>query len=201
MPNQTRGVSPRDLNDDDLVREVDHLHATRGDALRGGTESALRNHTERQLALEAEFLRRFPAAAAPDPARTRAGRRAGTGQPDGAAVLVAAVITCPDPEVLAAFWSAALGARVPRPWTDPHGTSFIQVDDPAGEDVALLLQRADAPGGAGMHLDLAPAPGRTQADEVARLQDLGAKVCADDPDLPWVVMADPGGNVFCVLPR
>jgi hypothetical protein len=29
---------------------------------------------------------------------------------------------------------------------------------------------------------------------------LGAVVIGDDPALPWVVMADPEGNEFCVLP-
>ncbi|QKV73132.1 VOC family protein [Amycolatopsis sp. Hca4] len=36
--------------------------------------------------------------------------------------------------------------------------------------------------------------------EVERLVMLGAKVLDDPPDDPWIVLADPEGNEFCVLP-
>ncbi len=81
MAQRPHGVPPTDLSDDDLRREVAHLHETRSDTLHRGSESALQAHTERMLALEQELLRRLPAEAAPDPARTRAGSRAGAGQP------------------------------------------------------------------------------------------------------------------------
>lgn len=54
------GVDPADLNDEDLVREIDSLHRTRGDTLRSGSANALATHTERMAALEAEYLRRSP---------------------------------------------------------------------------------------------------------------------------------------------
>lgn len=76
-----QGVDPRELSDDDLVREVTHLHETRHDAMRGASESAFHVHTERMLALEQEYIRRFPEDAAPDPLRTRAGARENAGQP------------------------------------------------------------------------------------------------------------------------
>jgi predicted enzyme related to lactoylglutathione lyase len=34
---------------------------------------------------------------------------------------------------------------------------------------------------------------------VHRLAELGATVINDASDLPWVVLADPAGNRFCVL--
>lgn len=77
MVSRAEGIPPQDLADDDLRREVQHLHDTRHDVLTGGSESAYEHHTERMLALEREFLRRFPADGAPDPARTREGRRSG----------------------------------------------------------------------------------------------------------------------------
>lgn len=76
------GIDPAALSDDDLRREVEHLHETRHDTLLGGSEDALQAHTTRMLALEAEFLRRFPADSAPDPMRTRAGSRRAAGQDD-----------------------------------------------------------------------------------------------------------------------
>ncbi|NEE02033.1 DUF6158 family protein [Phytoactinopolyspora halotolerans] len=75
MALRPHGIPPANLSDDDLRREIAHLHQTRHDTLLGGTESALHAHTERMLALEAEFLRRFPKESAPDPERTRAGKR------------------------------------------------------------------------------------------------------------------------------
>jgi Family of unknown function (DUF6158) len=80
MTDRSHGIPPEQLSDADLRREVAHLHATRHDTLLGGSESALHAHTERMLALEREFLRRFPDAA-PDPLRTRAGSRTRAGQP------------------------------------------------------------------------------------------------------------------------
>ncbi|HVL82713.1 MAG TPA: DUF6158 family protein [Pseudonocardia sp.] len=80
MTKRPGGVPPDELSGDDLRRELAHLHETRHDTLLGGSESALETHTERMLALEREFLRRFPAEAAPDPQRTRAGSRKGSGQ-------------------------------------------------------------------------------------------------------------------------
>jgi hypothetical protein len=75
-----QGVSPIELTDDDLRRELEHLHATRHDALLGASDSAFETHTWRMLALEEEFLLRFPRDGAPDPARTRAGARTGGGR-------------------------------------------------------------------------------------------------------------------------
>ena len=74
------GIPPSDLADDDLEREVTHLHETRHETFLNGSEDALQAHTERMLALEAEYLRRFPDRAAPDPMRVRATRREMSGQ-------------------------------------------------------------------------------------------------------------------------
>lgn len=81
---RSHGIAPQDLADDDLRREVEHLHRTRHDAMTGAGESAFRAHTARMLALEEEFLRRFPAEAAPDPRRTRAGGGPAAGDADRA---------------------------------------------------------------------------------------------------------------------
>jgi predicted enzyme related to lactoylglutathione lyase len=53
-----------------------------------------------------------------------------------------------------------------------------------------------------LHLDLAPPPGGDQQAEVERLLALGATRAdvGQGDDAPWVVLADPDGNEFCVLP-
>ena len=51
-----------------------------------------------------------------------------------------------------------------------------------------------------LHIDLAPAPGDDQQAEVDRLLAKGASpVDVGQGDKPWVVLADPEGNEFCVL--
>jgi hypothetical protein len=52
-----------------------------------------------------------------------------------------------------------------------------------------------------LHIDLAPGPDDDHATEVARLEKLGARrVDIGQGDaVPWIVMADPEGNEFCVL--
>jgi hypothetical protein len=80
MTDTSRGVPASRLADDVLARELERLHATRRDTFLHGSEDALEVHTERMLALEGEFLRRFPERAAPIPSRTRAGARHAAGQ-------------------------------------------------------------------------------------------------------------------------
>jgi hypothetical protein len=72
------GVSPEDLAETDLIRELEHLHRTRHDTFLHGAPDALREHTRRSAELEGEYLRRHPERDV-DPARTRAGARGSDG--------------------------------------------------------------------------------------------------------------------------
>jgi glyoxalase superfamily protein len=50
-----------------------------------------------------------------------------------------------------------------------------------------------------LHIDVSPID-RSQSEEVARLEALGAKqIDIGQGEVHWVVMADPEGNEFCVL--
>jgi len=73
------GVPADGLNEADLLRELEHLHATRHETLRHGSEDSLRAHTERTTALEDEYRRRFPQREV-DPGRLRSGSRERNGQ-------------------------------------------------------------------------------------------------------------------------
>lgn len=53
------------------MRELEHVHSTRHEALRHAPNDALVNHTRRMRELEAEYLRRFPRREI-DPHRLRA---------------------------------------------------------------------------------------------------------------------------------
>lgn len=71
----TQGVDPRQLSEQDLFRELEHLHITRTDALLHGSGDALDNHTIRMNELEEEYLRRYPERHV-EPERLRSGARA-----------------------------------------------------------------------------------------------------------------------------
>ena len=109
------------------------------------------------------------------------------------------VIDCLNPSAVAAFWGEVLGWEVKREesylWMSESGSGdsfgvvlvFVQVPEPkAGKNR--------------VHLDLA-VRGSDQATEVARLAGLGAvPVDVGQGQHPWVVLADPEGNEFCVEP-
>jgi hypothetical protein len=118
-------------------------------------------------------------------------------------------VDCANPRTLARFWAAALGYDVLDETDElvevgPGGlTDQQRVDSARSGPVVPTLFFARVPeekaGKNRLHLDLSPIDG-DQAGEVARLQDLGARVTDLTPeDATWVVMADPEGNEFCVL--
>ncbi|MDF1602883.1 VOC family protein [Nocardioides sp. YIM 152315] len=119
-------------------------------------------------------------------------------------------VDCADPARLADFWCAALGYAVLDATDD-----LVEIGPRRGSDAELLeavrrgpvapsLFFALVPEGKTvknrLHLDLSPIDG-TQADEVARLEQLGARPAdvGQTGEESWVVMADPEGNEFCVL--
>jgi hypothetical protein len=119
------------------------------------------------------------------------------------------VVDCHDPVAQAAFWAAALDYHVVRtedgqveiaPWEQeppdlaervrqaPGVPALVFVTVPEGKAVKNRL-----------HLDLRPV-GSSHAAEVERLLGLGARHAeVGQGEVPWVVLADPEGNEFCVL--
>ncbi|OZM72772.1 hypothetical protein CFN78_14250 [Amycolatopsis antarctica] len=113
--------------------------------------------------------------------------------------VLAIAIDCLDAERLAGFWCAALGAEVRERWRDACEVEYVEVGAPAGP--TLLFQPVPEAKSSKnrLHLDLAPEPG-DQREEVRRLVVLGARVLSEAPGHPWIVLADPEDNEFCVLP-
>jgi hypothetical protein len=73
---------------------------------------------------------------------------------------------------------------------EEHGPGLVFVTVPEGKTVKNRL-----------HIDLAPRADDDQVAEVERLVALGATRIdvGQQADVPWVVLADPEGNEFCVL--
>ncbi|GAA4198827.1 VOC family protein [Actinocatenispora rupis] len=95
------------------------------------------------------------------------------------------------------FWSKALGW--PLVWDQDEETA---IRNPQGGPKITWGGPPVAPkhGKNRLHFDLAPAADSDQRTEVERLLSLGAtRVDIGQADAPWVVLADPDGNEFCVL--
>jgi hypothetical protein len=106
------------------------------------------------------------------------------------------VVDSADPVALGRWWATALGWVVVDEQDDE-----IEIR-PAPTRLPGLLFGANTDAKAGknrLHLDLRP---HDQAAEVDRLLALGARhTDIGQGDQPWVVLADPEGNEFCVLSR
>src|ERR1043165_510830 len=97
-----------------------------------------------------------------------------------------------DALVLARFWAAALGTDVDEESTSDK--AFVEAAGWGGPNIWFARVPEGKTAKNRVHFDLR-APG-TVADEVARLQGLGATVLQAGDEL--TVMADPEGNEFCV---
>ncbi|WP_131739111.1 VOC family protein [Actinomadura roseirufa] len=97
------------------------------------------------------------------------------------------------PERLAAFWSELLG----RPIVGRTGP-YVWLE--RGNGLGVGFQRADRPkaGKNRLHLDL---ESEDPAAEQSRVEALGGRRLADYDTGGFLVMADPEGNEFCVIPR
>ncbi len=107
-----------------------------------------------------------------------------------------------DPARLARFWSGLLGWEIADETADgvdvwPAGYSY---PDPVAVPIVFVPVPEPKRGKNRVHLDLASSSQAHQAGLVSRAGDLGGRLAdIGQGDVPWVVMADPEGNEFCVL--
>ncbi len=99
------------------------------------------------------------------------------------------------------FWTRALG-YAPREGQTGDDWTVIEPVEGNGVPLALGMTRTPVQEHPRTHLDLFASDAAEQAAEVERLVSLGAGQVAwdlypDDPD--FVVLADPEGNLFCVI--
>ena len=116
--------------------------------------------------------------------------------------LVHMVIDANDVSRLAGFWAAALGWEVGFDEPDEAGVWPPGFDYPGPSALPLVFVPVPEPktGKNRLHLDLATQSAGHQQELVTRLRDLDATpLDIGQGDVPWVVLADPEGNEFCVL--
>jgi predicted enzyme related to lactoylglutathione lyase len=112
------------------------------------------------------------------------------------------VVDCTDPDRLAAFYREVLGWAV----VEQPDEESVEIGTPGqpekGPVPTLLFQRVPdpTPGKNRLHLDL-NATDRDQDAELQRLLGLGATRAeiGQTGEESWHVLADPEGNVFCLL--
>jgi catechol 2,3-dioxygenase-like lactoylglutathione lyase family enzyme len=112
------------------------------------------------------------------------------------------VLNCADPELLAKFWSDALGyVELGRE------DGAIEIGPPAGFgglQPTIILSPSSNPrtGRLPLHIDVNPVD-RDQAAELERLLAIGARPAdvGQSGDEQWHVLEDPEGNEFCLLRR
>ncbi|MDQ2585744.1 VOC family protein [Saccharothrix yanglingensis] len=113
----------------------------------------------------------------------------------GIGPVAAVVVDALDPTAQAAFWAGVSGLPVVREHDDC--ASLRRDSGPWLEFVRVAEPKT---GKNRVHLDAAPFADGDIATEVARLEAAGAvRVDVGQRDVPWVVLADPEGNEFCVL--
>ncbi|MFD4263580.1 VOC family protein [Streptomyces sp. NPDC058534] len=100
-----------------------------------------------------------------------------------------------------AFWTTALDLVATEEWRSETWRTLNRAD---GSGRALALMRSESPAEPRprLHLDLFTDSAEEQRTEVRRLVGLGAREVDWDlypPDPDFVVLADPDGNVFCVV--
>ena len=107
-----------------------------------------------------------------------------------------------DDSALGWFWAQVLGWGVSS--EGPGVTNVEPVGFVLPDPVAVCVDVVAVPDPETVkyrvHLDLATTSAAHQAELVARLKELGATPAdVGQGDTPWTVLADPEGNVFCVL--
>jgi len=103
-----------------------------------------------------------------------------------------------DARTLGRFWEALLGAGPTL--TDEPDLFETRLAEPEGLVLDLCFQRVPEPVTPDPRLHLDVGGGARQAEVVQRALGLGARhLDIGQHGVPWVVLADPEGNPFCVM--
>jgi hypothetical protein len=107
------------------------------------------------------------------------------------------VVDATDPQALGRFWESALGTETLTDEPDGYETRLAVRDGPV---LDLCFQRVPEPPVESQRLHLDLRGGEEQQPVVEHLLALGAsRADIGQGQVPWVVLADPEGNPFCVM--
>lgn len=111
------------------------------------------------------------------------------------------VIGVADMDRAVRFWTEALDVVVTDEWASDHWRTLHHANG-SGRALGLQRSRSTPEARPRVHLDLFVSDRAEQVAEVERLVGLGASRVDWDlypPDPDFVVLADPDGNLFCVV--
>ena len=114
-----------------------------------------------------------------------------------AVTLSTIVIDASDPVALTSFWQAVLEWDV----IDRSGHDWLELGPAGRSGTTVLIQKVPEGKSAKnrLHLDLTPRDA-AQDTELERLLALGATHAdVGQENEPWIVLADPEGNEFCLM--
>jgi predicted enzyme related to lactoylglutathione lyase len=105
------------------------------------------------------------------------------------------VIDCADPPSLARFWAAATGYALQ---SDDEAWTSVLGEGERGIRIGFQKVPEDKVVKNRVHIDLGAADIEAEA---SRIEALGARRlwASEDPEDPFIVLADPEGNEFCVV--
>ena len=109
------------------------------------------------------------------------------------------VVDAQDPRALGRFWESLLRTET---LTDEPGSYETRLTVPYGPAIDLCFERVGAPPTPNprLHLEVSGGTPEEQDVVVQRALALGARhLDIGQRDVPWVVLADPEGNPFCVM--
>ena len=102
-----------------------------------------------------------------------------------------------DPRTVGRFWQALLGGET---LTDEPDLFETRLTVEGGPVLDLCVQRVPEPPGEPVRLHLDVSGGVRRGEVVEQALALGARhLDIGQGDVPWVVLADPEGNPFCVM--
>lgn len=107
------------------------------------------------------------------------------------------VVDCADPAALGRWWAQVLDYTIRYEAADEVVIAGGSEEEPVYPGLVFVPVPEGKSAKNRLHIDLNP----DDLDlEVTRLEGLGAtRVDVGQKDVPWVVLADPEGNEFCVL--
>jgi predicted enzyme related to lactoylglutathione lyase len=116
--------------------------------------------------------------------------------PGGVGWVASVTIDATDPEALARFWAELLGLAV-----RPREGRFVALQRPPADAPELVFQPVPEPkqGKVRIHLDVNVPDLSAAARRVRELGGSDVSEIQEDGDT-WLVMRDPEGNEFCLIP-
>ena len=101
-----------------------------------------------------------------------------------------------DPAALAIWWQQVLGGEV----DGGDAPDEVALEVPGAAPILFVMDRTPKTVKNRFHFDLRPDDHQAEVERLLRLGAVKVEIGQSaDPEVTWMVLADPEGNEFCVL--